>query len=74
MAACKGGLEVTDFGFAVIDSMREFAPGIISTNMTRLMEEALANVEEGSADSISVIEQAVDKLLESLILIHRKGD
>jgi DNA topoisomerase I len=75
LAAFKGGLEVTDLGFAVIDSMREFAPGIISTNMTRLMEEQLANVEQGSADSISVIEQAVDRLLESLAsFIEKEAD
>jgi len=66
LTAGKGGVEVTDLGFAVIDSMREFAPGIISTNMTRLMEEELAKVEQGSADSVSVIEQAVDRLLDSL--------
>jgi DNA topoisomerase-1 len=54
--------------------MREFAPGIVSTNMTRLMEEQLANVEEGSADSISVIEQAADKLLESLASFIEKED
>jgi DNA topoisomerase-1 len=75
LGACKGGLEVTDLGFAVIDSMREFAPGIVSTNMTRLMEEQLANVEQGSADSISVIEQAIDRLLESLAsFIEKEAD
>jgi DNA topoisomerase-1 len=75
LAACKGGLEVTDLGFAVIDSMREFAPSIISTNMTRLMEEQLANVEQGSAYSMSVIEQAADRLLESLAsFIEKEAD
>jgi DNA topoisomerase-1 len=54
--------------------MKEFAPGIVSTEMTRLMEEQLANVEQGSADSISVIEQAVDKLLESLASFIEKED
>jgi DNA topoisomerase-1 len=73
LAAGRGGVvEVTDLGFAVIDSMREFAPGIISTNMTRVMEEELANVEQGSADSVSVIEQAVDRLLESLFSFLEK--
>jgi DNA topoisomerase-1 len=72
LAACKGGLEVTDLGFAVIDSMREFAPSIVSTNMTRWMEEQLANVEQGSVDSMSVIEQAVDRLLESLASFTEK--
>jgi DNA topoisomerase-1 len=75
LAACRGGLEVTDLGFAVIDSMREFVPSIVSTNMTRLMEEQLANVEQGSADSMSVIEQAVDRLLESLAsFIEKEAD
>ena len=75
LAASKVGLEVTDLGFAVIDSMKEFAPGIVSTEMTRLMEEQLANVEQGSADSVSVIEQAVDKLLESLAsFIEKEAD
>jgi DNA topoisomerase I len=72
LAAGKVGIEVTDLGFAIIDSMREFAPSIISTNMTRLMEEELANVEQGSADSISVIEQAVERLLESLFSFLEK--
>jgi DNA topoisomerase I len=72
LAASKGGVEVTDLGFAVVDSMKEFAPDIVSTEMTRLMEEQLANVEQGSADSISVIEQAVDKLLESLASVIEK--
>jgi DNA topoisomerase I len=75
VTASKGGLEVTDLGFAVVDSMKEFAPGIVSTEMTRLMEEQLANVEQGSADSISVIEQAVDRLLESLAsFIEKEAD
>ncbi|HYX72391.1 MAG TPA: DNA topoisomerase I [Nitrososphaera sp.] len=75
VTASKEGLEVTDLGFAVVDSMKEFAPGIVSTEMTRLMEEQLANVEQGSADSVSVIEQAVDKLLESLAsFIEKEAD
>jgi DNA topoisomerase-1 len=75
LATCKGGLEVTDLGFAIINSMVEFAPAIVSTDMTRAMEEELANVEQGSADSISVIEQAVDRLLESLFFfLEREGD
>jgi DNA topoisomerase I len=72
VAACKGGLEVTDLGFAVIDSVREFMPGIISTDLTRVMEEQLENMEQGSVDSVSVIEQAVDRLIESLASFMEK--
>ena len=66
IASSKGGIEVTDLGFAVIDSMRAFVPAIVSTDLTRSIEKQLENVEQRSADSVSVIEHAVDKLVESL--------
>ena len=72
IASVRGGIEVTDLGFAVIDSMRTFVPAIVSTNLTRSMEEQLENVEQGSADSVTVIEQAVDKLVESLASFMEK--
>ncbi len=68
----RGGIEVTDLGFAVIDSMKAFVPAIVSTNLTRSMEEQLEKVEQGSADGVSVIEQAVDKLVESLAAFMEK--
>jgi DNA topoisomerase-1 len=66
IAAKRGGIEVTDLGFAVIDSMRAFVPAIVSTDLTRSMEEQLERVEQGSGDSALIIEQAVDRLVESL--------
>jgi DNA topoisomerase-1 len=72
IASGKGGIEVTDLGFAVIDSMRSFVPAIVSTSLTRSMEEQLELVEQGTADGVSVIEQAVDKLIESLASFMEK--
>ncbi|HXV46167.1 MAG TPA: DNA topoisomerase I [Nitrososphaera sp.] len=72
IASGKAGMEVTGLGFAVIDSMRAFVPAIISTDMTRSMEEQLELVEQGSADGVSVIEKAVDKLIESLAAFMEK--
>lgn len=66
IVAKREGIEATDLGFAVIDSMRAYVPAIVSTDLTRAMEEHLEKVEQGSADSTIVIEQAVDKLIESL--------
>jgi len=66
IAAQRGGIEATDLGFAVIDSMRAFVPAIVSTDLTRSMEEQLERVEQGSADGALVIGQAVDMLVESL--------
>ena len=46
--------------------MRAFVPAIVSTDLTRSIEEQLERVEQGSADSVLVIENAVDRLVESL--------
>ena len=61
----KGGIKATDLGFAVVESMRERVPAIVSTELTRSMEEQLEKVEQGG-DSVAVIEYAVDRLVESL--------
>ena len=72
IASGRRGIEVTDLGFAVIDSMRMFVPAIVSIELTRSMEEQLEKVEQGSVESISVIELAVDKLVESLAAFMEK--
>jgi len=72
IAPGRRGIEVTDLGFAVIDSMRMFVPAIVSIELTRSMEEQLEKVEQGSVESISVIELAVDKLVESLAAFMEK--
>lgn len=62
----KRGIEVTDLGFAVVESMREHVPDIISTDLTRSMEEELEKVEQGIGEPVAVIEYAVDKLVVAL--------
>ena len=66
LATGRGGMAVTDLGFAVVESMRERVPAIASTELTRSMEEQLERMEQGGQDSAEVIEFAVDKLIESL--------
>ena len=66
VAAKKGGIEATDLGFAVIESMREHVPAIVSTGLTRSMEEQLERVEQGREDPADVMGYAVDRLVESL--------
>jgi DNA topoisomerase-1 len=72
VAATRGGIEVTDLGFAVIESMKAHAPAIVSTELTRLMEDKLDKVEQGTLDSASAIESAVDMLIDSLSTLMEK--
>lgn len=66
----RGGMQVTDLGLAVVGSMREHAPAIVSTDLTRSMEEQLERVEQGVEDPVVVIEQAADRLVESLAVFR----
>jgi len=66
IVAERAGIEATDLGFAVIESMNAFVPNILSSRFTRAMEEELEAIEYGTGDSVLVIERAVDRLIESL--------
>lgn len=75
ITATKRGskIEATDLGFAVVESMRTHAPAIVSTELTRSMEEQLEEVERGTKESADVIEYAVEGLIESLAAFQEKG-
>lgn len=67
----RGGTEVTDLGFAVVESMRDHVPDIVSTELTRSMEEQLEKIERGFEEPVAVIGYAVDRLVESLEAFRR---
>ena len=66
VVSSREGIEVNDLGIAVIESMKQYVPSIISTDLTREIEEQLEKIELGSKDNVSAIETAVDRLIESL--------
>lgn len=65
-------IEATDLGFAVIESMRSYMPDIVSTEMTREMEKQLDEVEFGRMSSDDIIDNAVEKLFNTLALFRSK--
>ncbi|MER3407420.1 MAG: DNA topoisomerase I [Nitrososphaera sp.] len=66
-----GGIRVTDLGLAVVKSMRARVPAIVSTELTRSIEEELEMVERGEQASAQVISHAVDRLVESLAAFRK---
>ena len=62
-----GGIEATDIGFEIIQSMRKYIPNIVSTDLTRSMEEQLEEIESDKSRSEYVIEYAIDKLKEAIV-------
>ena len=61
------GIEATDIGFEIIQAMRKFVPNIVSTDLTRSMEEQLEGIELGKTKSSFVIDYAINKIKEAII-------
>lgn len=63
----RTGIEPTDIGFEIIRSMRKYIPNIVSTDLTRSMEEQLEEIELGKAKSQFVIDYAKAKLKDAIV-------
>jgi DNA topoisomerase-1 len=68
----RGGIEATEIGFVIIQSMRKYMPSIISTDLTRSMEEQLEGIESGNLKSSFVIDHAINKIKEAIIPFKEK--
>ncbi len=67
-----GGIEATDLGVEIVQSMRRYIPNIVSIDLTRAMEELLENIALGNDKSDSVIKYAKAKLKEAIIPFKEK--
>ncbi len=67
-----GGIEATGVGFAIIQSMHKYIPSIVSTELTRSIEEQLEHIESGKAKSSLVIGYAINKIKEAVVPFKEK--
>lgn len=67
LASKRGGIEVTGLGLALVELMKQQVPDIVSTSLTRSMEDQLEQVEQGSQNAAFAILFAASKLTESLV-------
>jgi DNA topoisomerase I len=65
--AVKIGIEATDVGFEIIQSMRKYIPEIVSKDLTRSTEAQLEEIESGKMKSTVVFENVIDKLKTTVI-------
>jgi DNA topoisomerase I len=68
----RGRMDATEVGFRIIQSMRKYIPSIVSTDLTRSMEERLDKIESGKVRGTLVIENAIDKLKRTMITFKEK--
>jgi DNA topoisomerase I len=59
-------MEVTDLGLSVVETMAEYAPSIISTELTREIEGKLEAVEGGSGGEAELLRETVRSIVGQL--------
>jgi DNA topoisomerase-1 len=60
-------LIATDLGFSVIEAMQTYSPHIISTSLTREIEQRLENIELGREEGNTLIEETIQMLSNYVI-------
>lgn len=68
----SGGIKATDLGVEIVQCMRQYIPNILSTDLTRSMEDLLERIASGNDGSDSVIEYAKTKLTEAIVPFKEK--
>jgi DNA topoisomerase-1 len=67
-----GGIEATDLGVEIVQSMRQYLPNIVSIDLTRAMEEILESIALGNEKSGFVIKYAKAKIKEAITPFKEK--
>jgi DNA topoisomerase-1 len=69
-----GVMKATDLGLAVVEVMKEYAPAIVTTKLTREVEERLEEVEGGSREDADVVRETVREIAEHLAGLRANED
>jgi DNA topoisomerase-1 len=67
-----GGIEATDLGIEILQSMRRYIPNVVSIELTRSTEELLERIALGNDTSDSIIKYAKATLKEAIIPFKEK--
>lgn len=67
-------MKVTDLGLTVVETMEKYAPIILTTRLTRDVEERIDGVESGFARDADLIRETVRCAVEGLVSLNTKED
>lgn len=67
-------MEVTDLGLSVVETMSKYAPSIMSTELTRDIEEKLEAVEAGGRGEAALLRETVRSIAGQLVELNANED
>ncbi len=60
-------MAITDLGLSVVETMKKYAPSIVTTELTRQIEERLEAVESGAEGDAALVRETVRSIAEQLV-------
>ena len=67
-------LEATDLGLSVAETMAKHAPAVMTTELTRQIEEELSAIEAGTKDDAELLRQTVRSITDVLVDMNAGED
>jgi len=67
-------MKVTDLGLTVAETMEKYAPAILTTSLTRDIEERIEGFESGPAADAELIRQTIRVIAEGLVGLNANED
>jgi DNA topoisomerase-1 len=67
-------LAATDLGFSVVETMERYAPEIVTTALTRAVEEELEAMERGTTDDKGLIRDALRSISSQLVGLNKNEE
>jgi len=64
-------LAATDLGLSVVETMKRYAPDIVTTGLTKAVEERLDAVESGATDEKDLVRDAVRSISSQLVKLYQ---
>ncbi len=63
-------MAVTDLGLSVVETMKKYAPAIVTTGLTRQVEERLEAIESGAEGDGALVRETVRSIAEQLMALN----
>jgi DNA topoisomerase-1 len=67
-------MEVTDLGFSVLEAMERYSPAIVTTDLTRGIEQELERIEGGEESGEELVRETVRSLAAQLVELSEHGE
>ena len=67
-------LKVSDLGFAVFEAMEKYAPAIVTTKLTRQIEERIEEVEGEGEEDAELVRETVRLIANQLVGLNTNAD